>query len=158
MAKIVSCFCLILFCSLNLFPQSNGEVEWLKFEQLEDSLKSNPKKVFVDFYADWCGPCLKMQRTTFKDKEVIKTLNSDYYSVRMNVESADTIRFGGQSFVNERQNRRNPVHQIPLLMGRRKNKAFNLPVLVFLDQNFTAKARYFQYLDAEQFLEILDKN
>jgi len=73
----------------------------------------------------------------------------------MNVESIDTIYFGNQKFVNERANRRNPVHQIPLLMGNQKNKPFSLPALVFMDQTFKATARYFQYLNKEQLMKIL---
>jgi hypothetical protein len=73
----------------------------------------------------------------------------------MNVESIDTIYFGNQKFINERANRRNPVHQIPLLMGSQKNKPFSLPVLVFMDQTFKATARYFQYLNKEQLMKIL---
>jgi hypothetical protein len=59
--------------------------------------------------------------------------------------------------VNERKNRRNSIHQIALLMARQKNKAFSLPAMVFLDENFKATARYFQYLNAEQLLRILEK-
>jgi hypothetical protein len=73
----------------------------------------------------------------------------------MNVESKDTIVFGNQVFINKRINKRNSVHQIPLLMASQKNKEFSLPALVFLDENFKATARYFQYLNTKQLLEIL---
>ncbi|CAM3350490.1 thioredoxin family protein [Aequorivita lipolytica] len=139
------------------FSQNEKVVHWLNFEQLEDSLATNPKKVFIDFYADWCAPCLKMQREVFTDEKIIEILNEDYYAVKMNVESTDTIHFGNEVFINERANRRNPVHQIPLLMARQKDKPFSLPALVFLDEKFQATARYFQYLNVEQLLKILEK-
>jgi thioredoxin-related protein len=137
------------------FSQNEPHVQWLSFEQLEDSLALNPKKVFIDFYADWCAPCLKMQKEVFTNSQVIKGLNENYYAIKMNVETQDTIVFGGQAFINERIKKRKPVHQIPLLMARQKNKPFSLPALVFLDENFNATARYFQYLNAEQFNKIL---
>lgn len=139
------------------FSQPKKKVNWLSFEQLEDSLAINPKNVFIEFYADWCAPCLRMQREVFTDSEVINTLNNKYYAVKMNIETADTISFGGDVFINERVTRRNPIHQIPLLMASRKNKPFSLPAMVFLDKNFQAQARYFQYLDAQQFLKILNR-
>jgi thioredoxin-related protein len=135
--------------------QSEPKLRWMSFEQLEDSLAKKPKRVFVDFYADWCAPCLKMDKEVFTDKEVIQELTKNYYAVKMNVESEDTIYFSGQRFLNERIKKRNPIHQIPLLMARQKDKPFSLPALIFLDKKFKATARYFQYLNVAQLTEIL---
>ncbi len=137
------------------FAQNQPKIQWLDFSQLEESLAANPKKVFINFYADWCAPCLKMQKDVFTKSAIIKELNLHYYAVKMNVESKDTIVFGRQVFINERINKRNPVHQIPLLMLGQKNKPFSLPALVFLNENFKATTRYFQYLNTNQLLEIL---
>lgn len=139
------------------FSQEKETVNWIGFEQLSDSLAEHPRKVFIDFYADWCAPCLKMQKEVFTDPKIIKKLNEEFYAVKMNVENTDTIHFGNQKFVNERINRRNPVHQIPLLMARQKNKPFSLPALVFMDNKFNATARYFQYLSVAQLLKILEE-
>lgn len=138
-----------------VFSQSEKAVNWLNFKQLEDSLHVQPKKVFIDFYANWCSACIKMQKEVFTDTLIIDLLNKDYYAVKMNVETQDTISFGKQVFINKRLNKRNPIHQIPLLMARQKNKPFSLPALVFLDEKFQAKARYFQYLNVKQLSKIL---
>lgn len=147
--------CFIVLSSA-AFSQQAEAVDWLTFEQLEDSLQKNPKKVFIDFYADWCAPCLKMQREVFTDEKIIQLLNKDYYAVKMNVESVDTIHFGNEVFINERKNRRNSVHQVPLLMASQKNKQFSLPALIFMDEKFQVTARYFQYLNVEQLIKILE--
>ncbi|MDX1760924.1 MAG: thioredoxin family protein [Christiangramia sp.] len=138
--------------------QQTEGVNWISFEQLYDSIQKKPKKVFIDFYADWCVPCKRMDKEVFTDPEVYRTLNRDFYAVKMNVESKDTIKFGEQVFVNERINRRNPVHQIALLMARRKNQPFSLPAMVILDEKFQAKARYFQFLNKDQLLKALSEN
>ncbi|WPY98827.1 thioredoxin family protein [Christiangramia sp. OXR-203] len=147
---------LLFVLSAETSAQKRSEVEWLTFEQLYDSLLQQPKTVFIDFYADWCAPCKRMDEEVFSSEVIQKRLRKDYYAVKFDVESEDTIRFGDQVFINERLNRRNPVHQIALLMARRKNRPFSLPAMVFLDENFKATARYFQYLNKEQFLEILE--
>src|SRR5680860_153689 len=114
--KIILIYIFSLASASTVFSQAEKVVHWLDFEQLDDSLKTNPKKVFIDFYADWCGPCLRMQTEVFTHPEIVDRLNSDYYAVKMNVETRDTITFGNQEFVNERIDKRNPVHQIPQLM------------------------------------------
>ena len=149
--------CLFNVVSSITYAQANNAIQWISFEQLHDSLKVHPKKVFIDFYADWCAPCLKMDEIAFKDPKVIHKLNNDYYAVKMNVETTDTIVFGQQSFINKRANKRNSVHEIPLLLASRKDAPFTLPAMVLMDSKFNAQARYFQYLDAEQLLAILEK-
>ncbi len=141
----------------DLFAQPSPEINWLSFSQLNDSLKINPKKVFVNFYADWCVYCKEMNRTTFANEKVISVLNQDYYAVKMNIESRDTILFGDQIFVNKRYKRVNPVHEIALLMAGRKNKPFSLPAFVLLNDEFVATARFFQFLDVEAILDILTR-
>ena len=134
-----------------------ASVEWLTFEQLEDSLQVRPRKVFIDFYADWCAYCKKMDRVAFRDPEVVRKLNSEFYAVRMDVESTDTIAFDGRRYRNpEAAKKRRPVHEIPRLLASRKGKAFSLPAIVILDEDFRVETRYFEYLSPKKMREILE--
>lgn len=155
--KVLVLVLLFSLKSANIFGQTYKEINWISFSQLNDSLKINSKKVFVNFYADWCSYCKEMERTTFTDDKVIDILNKDYYAVKMNVESLDSILFGGQIFVNKRYRKVNPVHEIALLMAGRKNTPFSLPAFILLDDEFSATARYFQFLDVDTMVQILRK-
>jgi len=130
-------------------------IRWLDFAQLELALAVEPRPVFVHFYADWCTVCHRMDKRSYTNPAVVELLNDKYYAVRMDIETADTIIFGGQTFVNERIRRVNPVHQIPLLMASRTNRPFSLPAMILLDGGFVATGRYFQFLSAAQLLDIL---
>lgn len=149
-------FLLYFAATTNFYGQQKEGINWISFNQLNDSLKVHPKKVFVNFYADWCVYCKEMDRTTFQNKEVIKQLNENYYTVKMNIETEEKIIFGGQTFVNKKINKVNPVHEIALLLASRKNKPFSLPAYIVFNGNFEAQARYFQYLDVPALLKILE--
>lgn len=149
------CFCMMMITSTKIIAQKK-EINWITFEQLDDSLSRKPKKVFISFYADWCTYCKKMDRVTFKNNEVIDILNSEYYAIKMNAESKDTILFGGKTYVNkEIKISRRPNHQISLLLASRKNRPFSLPVNIVLDENFKVKKRFFEYLSPQKMALIL---
>ncbi|SFR35061.1 Thioredoxin-like [Robiginitalea myxolifaciens] len=145
---------LILF-AIPVGAQEPG-ITWLSFEQLEDSLAVKPRKVMISFYADWCVYCKKMDRAAFRDPEVVETLTEQYYAVRMNAESRDTIVFDGVSYSNKQLGKkRNSTHEIPLLLASRENYPFSLPAIVLLDEQFMITSRHFEYLSPEQMKNIL---
>lgn len=144
-----------MFAVENSHAQAPSLVHWLTFGQLSDSLANNPKKVLIYFYADWCVECSKMNHTTFRDSAVVAELNNDFYAVKMNAETTDTVFFGGKSYTNHRAKKMNPLHDIALLMASRKDAAFSLPVVVVLDEDFKAKVRNFQYTSATELMKML---
>jgi len=111
---------ILLMANLVLNGQGKSEmVKWYSFEEAVELSKKNPKKLFIDVYTDWCGWCKKMDRETFSHPVIAKYLNEDFYAVKFDAESSEPIEFGGQTFVNEGGQPRNP-HQlaIALLQGK----------------------------------------
>ncbi len=150
---LVPLFCLL---TLPMVQSQQKEVKWISFEQLENALATEPRRVLVDFYADWCAYCRKMDEAAFRDPEVVAALNTEYYAVRMNVETRDTIYFSGVQYFNrEAGNKRNPVHEIPLILASREGEPFTLPAVVLLDESFQVRRRYFEYLSPERMRNIL---
>lgn len=145
-----------LFLCSTVTSQELKSVNWITFEQLDDSLQVKPKKVFISFYADWCVYCKKMKKTAFRDQKIINLLNKEYYAVSMDAESKETIIFDGATYVNQNIGKtRRPTHQIPLLLASRKNKPFSLPVNLILDETFKIKGRYYEYLSPKKLLKLL---
>ena len=157
MKRIVFLLSFILI-TLKIHAQES-KINWISFEQLEDSLQIKPKKVFISFYADWCTYCKKMDATAFKDKEVIRILNTNYYAIKLNAETKDTIVFEGKEYINKNVGKsRKPTHQIPLLLASRINRPFSLPANIVLDESFKIKGRYFEYLSPKKLISILNKD
>lgn len=130
----------ILFAAiatLNLSAQEQAATEpttikWYTWEEAHELNKTEPKKVFIDLYTDWCGWCKKMDKTTFTDPEVVKYLNANFYPVKFNAEQKETIVFNDKEFKWMKGGRRG-VHELAyaLLNGR-----LGYPAFVMLDESF----------------------
>jgi len=107
------------------------KVKWYSLEEAIELNKKDQKKIFVDVYTDWCGWCKKMDAATFNNPAIAHILNTEYYAVKFNAETKDTISFGGRQFINEGPNGRNP-HQlaVALLQGR-----MSYPSVVYLNED-----------------------
>jgi len=131
-------------------------INWMSFEELNDSLQFRPKPVLVYFHTDWCQYCKKMDRTAFRDLDVVTVLHSNYYAVKMDAEATEEIKFGGDTFRNKEVGlKRNPTHEIALALGSRDNRSFSLPVLILLDENFKVRQRVFEYVSPNKMKALL---
>ena len=73
--------------------------------------EKEPKKIFMDVYTKWCGPCKMLDRNTFSDKKVIEFVNKNYYAVKFNAEGTEEITFED---VDEQMPELDPVEPEPL--------------------------------------------
>lgn len=47
------------------------------------------KYIFVDAYASWCGPCMLLKSTTFRNKKVADFYNQHFINVSIDMEKGD---------------------------------------------------------------------
>ena len=121
---------LVLF-GFNLNAQ---EINWVTLEEAVELQQKEPRKIIMDFYTKWCGPCKLLDRNTFKNKDVAKYINENYYAVKFNAEGNDVVNFNGNKFINTKYdpakaNRRNYSHQLTQYF-----QVTAYPTMVFLDE------------------------
>ncbi|MCE2788776.1 MAG: thioredoxin family protein [Saprospiraceae bacterium] len=58
-----------------------------KLAEARRAAEEEHKLVFVSFYADWCAPCNWMEKTTFRNQEVLQVLDSQFVSVKIDIDS-----------------------------------------------------------------------
>ncbi|MGL1902589.1 MAG: DUF255 domain-containing protein [Fibrobacterales bacterium] len=70
---------------------NDSPVQWLTFEEGLNKATAEKKLMFVDLYADWCGPCKYMDATTYKDSSVAALLNSRFVPVKIDADQPEPI-------------------------------------------------------------------
>ena len=61
-----------------------SSIKWYSYDEGLELGKSQSKKLFIHFYADWCGYCAEMEKKTFKNPDVIASLNTHFIPIRVN--------------------------------------------------------------------------
>ncbi len=98
-------------------------INWLSLEEAQELNKTHPKKIIVDLYTEWCGPCKMMMRQTFTDLQLISYINENFYAVKFNAERQTPVTFKGKTYSNPEFNpeksprQRNGVHQYAMTTG-----------------------------------------
>ncbi len=100
MKKILTLF-VCMVCALVLTSQEI-ENKGVIFEKgsLYDALAKakqsldQPKLVFVDCYADWCGPCKHMANNVFTLQNVGDFFNSTFINIKIDMEKGEGIEIG----------------------------------------------------------------
>jgi thioredoxin-related protein len=111
--------------------EEGSTIKWYTWEEAIKAAETNPKKVFIDVYTDWCGWCKKMDKTTFADPMVAAYLNKNFYPVKFNAEQKEAINYNDNMLKFRSDVGRRGIHELAyaLLDGR-----MSYPSYVYLDE------------------------
>lgn len=144
------------------------EIKWYSFDEAIKAQKKSPKKIFVDVYAPWCGPCRMMDNTTFKHPEIVKIINENFYPVKFNGEGNEVVHYNNMAFSNPKYRAnvsgRNSIHDFTKYLG-----VSAYPSIIFFDENsnlitnlmggFTAKEiePYLNFIHTDAYKKVTTK-
>lgn len=132
------------------FTVNAQEINWVSLEKAVELQKTNPKKIMIDMYTVWCGPCKMLDKNTFHNGDVVEYINKNYYAVKFNAEGNDAVSYQGREFSNpgykpENAKRRNSPHEL--------TRYFNVtayPSIVFIDEGLNLLTTLRGYQNPQQ--------
>ena len=137
MKTILALLCVVVI-GANTRHVDGQSITWMSLEEAQELSKTTPKKILVDVYTHWCGPCKMMMKYTFTHPWIVKYINENYYAVKLNAEGADPITFKGKTFSNPGYKKdkpgRNSTHQLTQAIAN-VNGRIAYPTIVFIDKN-----------------------
>lgn len=126
-----------------------GPVHWYSFSEAVALQKKKPKMIMVDVYTQWCGPCKMMSANTFGNPTIAKYINENFYPVKFDAETRDSVAFNGAVFKNRNPaGTQRPVHDFAasILDGK-----LVYPSIVFLNEEIKRVQIVTGYYKADQF-------
>lgn len=142
----------VLFFLLGLGVSQAQEIKWMTMNEALAAQKKEPKKILMDAYTDWCGPCKLMDQKTFTNKDVVNYVNKHFYAVKFNAEGTEEVNYRDFNYTNPnydpKRKGRNSQHFFANAL-----KISGYPSLVFFDEQSNVIAPITGYRTPEQ-LEI----
>ena len=146
MKKLLFIFFTILFLSVtlnNVLAYKNdlktqlNRLSWV--DDIDLALKlalSENKLILIEFMADWCPPCKRMEKETFSNEKVVKKLN-EFILVKINIDNQQEIaqEFNGNA---------------------KKYGGIGVPNILFLDKKKNIVHRIIGFHSASELITVMD--
>ncbi len=121
--------------------KADSEIQWVALDDLQELNKKEPRKVFIDIYATWCGPCKLMDKKTFADPTIVQYVNDHYYAVKLNGEGKKQVNIFGKTMTEAE------------LAYTFKIRGY--PSIVFMDESMQPYEPVAGYIPAQNFIKML---
>ncbi|MGB0929720.1 MAG: thioredoxin family protein [Chitinophagales bacterium] len=129
----------------------NQKINWLSMEEAVELQKKEHKLILVDVYMEKCGPCIKMDKSTFGHPKVREYIAEKFYAVKLDAFSNRKITIGERDFKVDK-NDPYRTHELASFLLRER---MEFPSTVFIGKNFKVINSIPGYMDAPEFDQIM---
>ncbi len=140
---------------------ATAQIKWMTLEEAIAAQQQEPKKIMMDVYTNWCGPCKLLDKMTFTNEDLVAYVNEKFYAVKFNAEGEHVLNYKGKQYFNPnydptKEFKRNYSHEFTDYMGIR-----GYPSIVFMDENANFIMPVTGFLSARQlevYLKLFGEN
>lgn len=131
----------------------NSLVNWITFNEAYNKCKKNPRPIMVDVFTTWCGPCKMMSAQTFNNPDIAKYINDNFYAVKFDAETKDSVKFDKYVFVSTDVTNPKAPHQFAASI---LDNQLAYPSIVFLNNQIQRLDVLKGFMPAKNFEPILN--
>ena len=135
--KLLLFVLLVVGCEKQVREDSHNSIQWGSNLDSAFTIASNSNKIImIDFMAEWCPPCQKMDKNTFSNTNIINKSN-EFIAVRIDVDKQQNIaeEYNGNA---------------------RKYGGIGIPNILFLDKEKKIIRHIVGFHDVDQLMGIMD--
>lgn len=141
---------------INFNKDNDGEVNWMDFDNAVAKMETEPKRMILFFHSEYVNGSKLMRHSVFRHPVLANYLNEEFYAVRVNYDTKDTLHILNNTFINEGEQLGYP-HQLTIALLQPE---IRLPAMVFFDSDFTliyALRGYFPPKIVERYFSFISK-
>ena len=148
-----------LFIILIFFWTISSTIAQLKintFEEAEKLSKEKPKPFVIFIHTSWCNYCKMMENSTFKNREIIRILNDDFYFISLDAEGKNDIHFNSHTFHFIPNGQNTGTHELATTLASIKSQVI-YPTIAILQTDYSIVFQKHSFLNNKELLVILEK-
>src|SRR5450432_3731959 len=84
-----------------------GKLIWMTLKEEQEAMLAEKRPILIDLYTDWCGWCKVMDKKTYSNSKVIAYLQQNFYTVKLNAETKETVNWNEKAYNFNDANRTN---------------------------------------------------